>query len=95
MANSHDKQQKQDKHNNQNHDKTFTVSVDGEPIVVPRTGNTPRKILELAGLDPSTRYLIEKRGNKTISYKDNADDEIQVHQHQIFVTGRCGAVPVA
>jgi hypothetical protein len=79
-----------------NHDdKTFTVTVDDEPIEVPRKDMTARNILEIAGLDPATRYLIEKHGNQTTSYKDNPDGEIKVHQNQVFLTGRCGAVGVA
>ena len=77
------------------HNKTFTVTVDGEPVEVSRKGVTARAILEIAGLDPATRYLIEKHGNQTISYKGKADSEVKVHQNQVFLTGRCGAVPVA
>lgn len=71
-------------------DKTITVTVDGESIDISRKNGTPRIILEAAGLDPSTRYLIEKRGNNTISYRDNPDEELNVHQSHAFLTGRCG-----
>jgi hypothetical protein len=78
-----------------NEDKTFTVTVDGESIEIPRKDVTAREILEIAGLDPTTRYLIEKHGNQTTSYKDTPDAVIKVHQNQVFLTGRLGAVAVA
>ena len=78
-----------------NIDKTFTVTVDGEPVEIPRKGVTPRLVLQLAGLDPETRYLIEKRGSQTISYRDNPDAEISVHENQVFLSARFGPVPVS
>ena len=76
-------------------DKTFTVTVDGEPVEIPRKDVTAGNILEAAGLDPTVRYLIEKKGNKTISYKDRPDTVVNVHANQVFLTGRVGPVPVA
>lgn len=76
-------------------EKSFTVTVDGEEVEIPRKNVTPRQILEFAELDPTQRYLIERRGNRTISYRDNPDEEITVHQNQIFLTGRLGPVAVA
>jgi|GEM_PF-4317949 len=76
-------------------EKTFTVTVDGESVEIPRKGVTASRILEAAGLDPTVRYLIEKKGNRTISYKDRPDALVKVHQNQVFLTGRVGPVPVA
>lgn len=76
-------------------DKTFTVTVDGEPVEVPRKDLTARDILLLAGLNATERYLIEKHGNNTTSYKDNLDGVVKVHESQVFLTGRCGPVPVS
>lgn len=81
--------------NKSHDDKTFTVTVDGEPVEIPRKDVTPRVILVAAGLDPSTRYLIEKHGSNTISYKDKPDQELNVHENQTFLTGRCGPVTVS
>jgi hypothetical protein len=79
----------------QEEEKTFTVTVDGEPVEIPRKDVTARAILIAAGLDPAQRYLIEKHGNQTTSYKDTPDAEIKVHQNQVFVTGRLGPVTVS
>jgi hypothetical protein len=76
-------------------EKTFTVTVDGESVEIPRKGVTPRAILLAAGLDPEQRYLIEKKGNNTISYRDKLDEPISVHENQVFLTGVLGPVPVA
>ena len=83
------------KNNPNNSEKTFTVSVDGEPVEIPRKDVTPRIILEAAGLDPTTRYLIEKRGHNNVSYKGKTDDDLNVHENQVFLTGRCGPVTVS
>lgn len=80
---------------NEKNDKTFTVTVDGEPVEVPRKDVTAREILVLAGLNPTERYLIEKHGDNTTSYKDNADGVVKVHENQVFLTGRCGPVTVS
>lgn len=80
---------------NDNNDQTFTVTLDGEPVEVPRKDVTARDILVLAGLDPTQRYLIEKHGTQTTSYKENPDSPVKVHENQVFLTGRCGPVPVS
>ena len=76
-------------------DKTFTVTVNGDPVEIPRTDMTARKVLIAAGLDPKQRYLIAKDGNRTIWYKDNPDEAIHVHENQVFLTGRLGPVSVS
>ena len=76
-------------------DKYFEITVDGEEIEVPRKNTTPTLILELAGIDPKERYLIQITGQNKESYKDNPEQEIHVHENQIFVTGKLGAVAVA
>ena len=75
--------------------KTFSVTVDGELVEIPRKEVTPRLILQLAGIDPTKRFLIEKQGDHTISYRDNPDVEIHVHENEIFLTGKLGEVPVS
>jgi len=79
----------------QDEPKTFTVTVDGEPVEIPRKDVTPRDILTAANLDPTERYLIEKHGNQTTSYKDKLDEPIKVHENQTFLTGRLGPVTVS
>lgn len=76
-------------------DKTFQVSVDGEPVVIPRKDVTPAVILSAAGFQPEDRYLIEIEGQKKTSYRDNPNSEIRVHENQLFITARLAAVGVA
>ena len=76
-------------------EKTFTVTVDGEEVEIPRKGASPDEILVAAGLDPQKRYLIEKKGNNTVSYKDRGQDDINVHENQVFLTACLGPVPVS
>lgn len=76
-------------------EKTFNVTVDGEPVEIPRKDVTPRVILKEAKLDPAKRYLIEIKGSKRESYKNQLDEEIKVHEKQKFVTGKLGEVPVS
>ena len=75
--------------------KTFSVTVDGEPVEIPRKDMTPDTILRQAGLDPAERYLIEIKGSKQFSYKGKGGDPINVHAHQTFITAFIGAVPVS
>lgn len=76
-------------------DKTFTVTVDGEPVEIPRKDVTPRIVLVAAELDPALRYLMTTHGNQNISYRDKLDEEIKVHQNQQFTTGLLGPVTVS
>ena len=78
-----------------NEAKTFTVTVDGESVEIPRKDVTPRIILTAASLDPAVRYLIEKHGNQTTSYQNKLDDEITVHQNQVFLTACLGPITVS
>lgn len=76
-------------------EKVFEVTVDGENVEIPREDVTPILILEKAGLDPADRYLIQIIGQKMESYKDDPEQDINVHQNQVFITGKLGAVAVA
>jgi hypothetical protein len=76
-------------------EKVFEVTVDGEKVEIPRENVTPILILEKAGLDPADRYLIQIIGQKMESYKDDPEQDINVHQNQVFITGKLGAVAVA
>ena len=76
-------------------DKHFDITVDGEAVEVPRKDVTAKIIIELAGLDPDRRYLIEIIGQNRESYKNKADDPIKTHQNQVFVTGKLGPVQIS
>lgn len=76
-------------------DKSFEITVDGETVEIPRKDVTPALIIEIAGLDPAERYLIQITGQKKESYKDSPNEVIHVHENQVFITGKLGAVAVA
>lgn len=77
-------------------EKTVVVLVDGDEFEIPKKDVTVRIILTAAGLDVNARYLIEKQGSHTISYKDKLDEEINgIHKGKEFFTGRLGPVTVS
>jgi hypothetical protein len=76
--------------------KSITITIDGDDHVVEKEEMTARALLELAGLDPSTSYLILLHGEgKQESYRDRLDEEIKLHNKMQFVSGDLGPAPVA
>lgn len=76
--------------------KAVEIEVDGVELTAPEREQTAREIITLAGKDPDTAYLVELRGKRErISYKDNPDDEIKLHEHQRFITVSLGPTPVS
>lgn len=77
-------------------EKTVVVLVDGDSVEIPKKNVTARIILTSAGLDVNDRYLIEKQGDHTVSYKGKLDEEINgIHIGKEFFTGRIGPVIVS
>ena len=76
--------------------KLVTITIDGEEYEVEKEELTPRELLELAGLDVTTSYLIllHGQGNQD-SYKDKLDTPIKVHERMRFVSADLGPAPVA
>ena len=56
---------------------------------------TPIQIMTNAKIDPQTNYLVEIKGTEQISFKDNPNEEIKIHEHMKFVTIYTGPVPVS
>lgn len=73
----------------------FEYTVDGEAQQTSSHELTARQILVSAKLDPAQRYLIELHGKEQVSYKDNPDTPIHIHEHQKFITAYIGPVPVS
>ncbi|MFE9682685.1 hypothetical protein [Streptomyces sp. NPDC006285] len=75
--------------------KTVTVIVDEEPVSgVPRH-TTPNEILQLAGIDSATHYLVRVKGRRRDSFKDQGDEEITVHERETFVSVFTGPTPTS
>ena len=56
---------------------------------------TPTQILEKAGIDPNTNYLIQIEGKKRVSYKDDPNTELKMHNGMKFIFMSTGPTPVS
>jgi hypothetical protein len=56
---------------------------------------TANQILRLAGIDPAANYLVEVRGREQVSYQGRGDEEIRVHEHEVFVSVSTGPTPTS
>ncbi len=75
------------------HEIEYTVN--DEPQSTTEKTLTPVKIMEKAGVDPETNYLIEIRGKEQFSYKDKPTEEIHMHPKIKFITNFFGPTQVA
>ncbi|MEU1338919.1 hypothetical protein [Streptomyces sp. NPDC005827] len=75
--------------------KTVTVIVDEEPVPGVPQHTTPNEILQLAGIDPATHYLVLVNGRHRESFKDQGDKDITVHERETFVSVFTGPTPTS
>jgi hypothetical protein len=68
----------------------FDYTVDGEPQSTPQHVLTPVLIMNNAGVDPASHYLVQIIGQKQESYQANPNQEIHMHEHMKFITVRVG-----
>lgn len=73
----------------------ITFTVDGEPETTSERKLTPVQIMQLAHIDPASNYLVRVEGRNQTSYKDQPNTEIEVHEHEVFVTVSTGPTPVS
>lgn len=73
----------------------FNYTVDDEPQSTNEHVLTPAQILTKAGLNPTTYYLVQVRGNEQVSYRDKYDEQIHIHQHMTFISVFTGDTPVS
>lgn len=73
----------------------FQFTVDDETFSTQEHVLTPVQILQLAGIDPATHYLVEIHGNHQESYKDRPNESIHMHQHAKFVSIFTGETTVS
>jgi hypothetical protein len=74
---------------------TIEFFVDGEKFETPTHELTARQILELAGVDPGTHYLVLIQGRHQIPYKNDPDAEIRLHEGIEFISVSTGPTPVS
>ena len=80
------------------------VAVDSSKVIVyfvddekQETGNailTVGQILERAGLDPKTHYLIELSGEHQIKHVD-PNEKLHIHEHEKFISVFSGPTPLS
>ncbi len=56
---------------------------------------TPRQILEKAGIDPATCYLVRVHGQDQDSFRDHMDEPIVMHPHLTFISVCLGPTPIS
>lgn len=75
--------------------KEILFTVNGRPIQTVYHELTVRQILELAGLDPETHYLVEKAATDHEVEHRQLDEVIKLHQKQEFLAFFTGPTPVS
>jgi hypothetical protein len=73
----------------------FHYTVDDEPQSTSEHTLTARQILQNAGIDSVTHYLVEIDGQHQKPYKDNPDEDIHIHQKMKFISIFNGPTPVS
>jgi hypothetical protein len=72
----------------------ITYFVDGEKQETEKRELTVAQILEKAGLDPTTHYLVELRGPEQIKLTDS-NEVIKLHEHEKFISVFTGVTPLS
>ena len=69
--------------------------VDTEPQTTTEKVLTPVEILRNAGFDPATHYLVQVVGKERISYKDEPNKKIEMHDGMKFIAVSTKPTPVS
>ena len=77
------------------HDHTIEYTVNGEPLVTTERTLTPVQIMQQAGVDIETNYLVELVGNTQKSYQGKPQEPIHMHPKMKFITIFTGPTPVS
>lgn len=73
----------------------FHYEVDGEAQTTAEHILTPVQIMQNAGVDPKTHYLVQMIGKERKSYKDNPTEPIHMHNKMEFFTNALEPTPVS
>lgn len=76
-------------------EKTITYVVDDEIQHTEEKVLTPKQILENAGIDPNSYYLVQIMEHEKKSYRDNPNEEIHMHPNMKFISIFVGETPVS
>jgi len=72
----------------------LTYFVDAEKQETRERELTVGQILEKAGLDPKTHYLVEVRGAEQIKLTD-PNELVKLHEHEKFISVFTGVTPLS
>ena len=76
------------------HDHVIRYFVDEEPQTTADAVLTVGEILTKVGLDPTTHFLIELRGNERIEHRDQ-NEKVRIHEKERFISVFTGPTPVS
>jgi hypothetical protein len=73
----------------------FNYIVDDEPQATSSHELSAKQILENAGIDPASHYLVQIEGDHRVSYQNDPDKLIHMHEHMKFISVSTGPTPVS
>lgn len=73
----------------------ISYTVDDEPFETAERTLTPRKILELAGIDPATHYLVQVEGRHQTSYQAEPEATLHMRPGMTFISVSTAPTPVS
>ena len=73
---------------------TFHYTVDGKEQSTSEHELTPNQVLQNAGIDPATNYLVQIIGREKKSYQGKSDP-IHMHEHMVFISVSTSPTPVS
>jgi hypothetical protein len=74
--------------------KVIKYTVDGKSQETTEDELTPNQILQNAGTDPATNYLVEIIGREKKSFQGN-NNPIHMHEHMKFISVSTSPTPVS
>ena len=96
MSKTHDEaaaSNKDDEDTGGGRDHTISFTVDTNPLTATAKKMTAAAILQLAGLDPETHYLVLVKGRKQDRLAN--DEIVNLHDDMTFVSGSTAPTPTS
>jgi hypothetical protein len=73
----------------------FNYTVDDESQTTSSHELNPKQILENAGIDPASHYLVQIEGNHRVSYQNDPNQQIHMHENMKFISVSTAPTPVS
>ncbi len=84
-----------EEHRSHEHHREIHYTVDTKPQETNSRSLTPYEIMQNAGVDPKTHYLVLILEHGEKSYKDDPEAEIEMKDCMEFFTNKIGPTPVS